>query len=219
MRHLRIASALALAGVTVLAVTGTTLASHRPASTAKYGTLTVNITLAGGTVWGKVSIAPLKKTCTVKKCTYKVKLGTKLTLTETPVDSATWPFSKWVLNKKSAGSKTTLKFKMGKSDTVTAVYVLPPSSGTLTVNITSTGTVWGTVHISPLGKTCNAAQCTYNNVPLNATETASETATDSGTWPFGGWTLNGNSKGTATSVQFTTSTKDTLTANYCDGHC
>src|SRR5579862_585676 len=122
---------------------GTTFASHQPRTNARhatsYGKLTVNITLASGTVWGSVSISPLKKTCKVARCTFKVKQGAKLKLTQTPVDQTTWPWGGWTLNKKNGGFANTLKFKMGKSATVTAVYQLPE---TLTINITKTSTLW-----------------------------------------------------------------------------
>lgn len=207
-------SIVALSGAAVTqAQTGSP--RHDGAST---GTLTVNITRTGGTVWGRVKIKPLGKTCNKTTCLFKkVKLGTKLTLTETPTNSASWPFSHWTVNKRAAGTGTTLKVKMSKNLTVGVVYVLP--GGTLTVNITSTGTVWGKVKIDPLGKTCTTATCTYKNVPLSQNLTLTETPTDSSTWPFGGWTLDGADKGKATTVQFSMNQKDSVTAFYCDGAC
>jgi len=201
---------------------GTALAApqHGRARTAatKYGTLTINITDTGGTVWGTVSAKPLKKSCDKSKCTFtKIKIGTKITLTETPTDSSTWPFNGWTLNKKGAGSATTLTFKMAKTDNVTATYVVP--GGTLTINITDTGTLWGKVKVEPLGTVCDMAKCTLKNVALGQALTLTETPTDESTWPFGGWTLNGSSKGTATTLQFNMASSDTVTTFYCDGSC
>jgi hypothetical protein len=53
-------------------------------------------------------------------------LGENLTLTETPVNSTTWPFSGWDLNGTDKGTGTTLTFAMDQNDTVDANYVLAP---------------------------------------------------------------------------------------------
>jgi hypothetical protein len=181
------------------------------------GTLTINITKASGTVWGKVLVKPINKTCTATNCKYKVKVGTKLTLTERPTNSTAWPFSNWKRNGKNDGTSATVKFKMAESDKVSAIYMLP--GGTLTINITDSGELWGKVKVDPIGKTCDAETCTYKNVTLGQNLTLTQTPTDTSTWPFSGWTLNGTDKGKADTLQFSMDHTDTVDANYCAAPC
>ena len=217
--HRRAATAVVAALALALLAAAPAGAAGSPAKAAKttYGTLAINITKTGNTVWGKVSVKPLKKTCSAATCTYKhIKVGTAIILTETPTNSTTWPFDHWALNGTNKGGATTLKFKMAKTDKIGVVYVVP--GGTLTINITDEGELWGKVKVAPTGQTCTRAKCVYKNVPLGETLTLTETPVNSNTWPFNGWDLNGSGQGTNTTLSFTMAQTDTVNANYVLAH-
>lgn len=98
-------------------------------------TLTVKITKASGTVWGKVTVDyksggkwKMLGSCKKAKCKMHPPAMVKLQLKEKPVDSTTWPFKDWKV--KNGGKTTTkmgkkLKFEIkGSKATVKAIYVL-----------------------------------------------------------------------------------------------
>ena len=118
MNTLRTATLTLLAAFTFIAVSSAVPAS---ANVLAPGKLTVSITNTG-TQWGKVKVSSINKTCAKASCSYKVKVGTKLTLTEKATDSSTWPFCGWTLNGKSKGTASKLSFKMGSKDKVSVTY-------------------------------------------------------------------------------------------------
>lgn len=79
------------------------------------------------------------------------------------------------------------------------------SMAKLTIKVTDTGTVWGTVKVKytvagkSTTKSCNAASCKYN-VPKGAKLHLSQTPTNTSTWPFKRWTIKAGST-TKTSVK------------------
>lgn len=96
----------------------------------------IHITTTGGTVWGSV-VAHYKKgaaaktaRCSKSTCTWKIPSGTRLRLSETAADSATWPFKLWQIRPTSGhakphtskGTSVTLRVKSGYS--ITALYVV-----------------------------------------------------------------------------------------------
>ena len=84
----------------------------------------------------------------------------------------------------------------------------------LTIHITQTAIVWGRVSVSPGGKTCSNATCTYSKIAKGKMVTLKETAVNTQTWPFAGWTINGKSDGKASSITFKLTKATKVTATY-----
>ncbi|HEV3310369.1 MAG TPA: hypothetical protein VG815_07615 [Chloroflexota bacterium] len=83
----------------------------------------------------------------------------------------------------------------------------------LSIKITDTGTLWGKVSVSPGGKTCKSASCSFQ-ITKGASVTLKETPNNSTTWPFSGWTLNGKNAGKARTLKFKMSKAETAKATY-----
>lgn len=85
--------------------------------------LTINITPHGSTAWGMVTgsysynahVIKLSS-CNKPTCVAKVHAATTVHLTETPVASATWPWSNWTVKAVNAGGST-------RSSTATRINV------------------------------------------------------------------------------------------------
>lgn len=97
--------------------------------------LTINVTNTGGTVWGTVKTSSTyhgttsTSSCNLPSCTTQIHAGTKVHLSQTETNSATWVFQKWTLkaahggfNKSNTSSSAVLlandSYKIG------AVYVV-----------------------------------------------------------------------------------------------
>lgn len=101
--------------------------------------LTIHITTTGGTVWGKVTVRysfrhhVKRHSCARASCTFAIPSGFTLHLSQSPTNSSTWPFSRWLMHQ--SGSRTRpLKgrapsFKFTRNSTLTAVYVLSGNQG------------------------------------------------------------------------------------------
>jgi hypothetical protein len=102
------------------------------AGAAKTHKLTVTITDTG-TLWGTVKVAytaagkSKTKTCAKTKCSWSLATGTKVTLTQTPTNSTTWPFKEWQVKTGSTKTNVTtspLKLTMNAPYSVNALYVV-----------------------------------------------------------------------------------------------
>lgn len=110
--------------------------------------LSVDVTQAAGTVWGTVTVKDGGKSYTVSSASQKIPLacGSEATLTQSPVDAATWPFAGWKSNGQTSKSGA-FTLKVQGSAKVAAVYVLAgaqssgssPSSGS---SSSSSGSGW-----------------------------------------------------------------------------
>lgn len=107
--------------------------TNPPASTtASSCILTVNITQAGGTVWGTVTVVDGSVNTTVTSASQQVSVpcNSTATLSEAAVSSATWPFTNWTLNGDSGAyssttkSGTTISVPVKAATSVTATYIL-----------------------------------------------------------------------------------------------
>src|SRR5690348_16523953 len=84
------------------------LASGAPgvsqAATAHMSPVSIAITATGGTVWGtviaryKMGQKSSKHACSAASCTLQVPTGVTLHLSQTPRNTATWPFKGWQIS-------------------------------------------------------------------------------------------------------------------------
>ncbi len=89
---------------------------------------------------------------------------------------------------------------LGAQRSVTYGHTRPTAKlSFIAVRITPTGTVHGTVTVSPPNKTCHAAICKYAIAPRK-TVRLTERATNPSTWPFKGWKVNGKKRGKAATI-------------------
>lgn len=192
-----------------------------------FGTLTIQISTSAGKALGSVAVAPLNKTCSKATCTFKrIKAGSKLTLTETPVDPVKRPFEGWTVNKKAVGASPTLTFTMRSGDRVVGGQFT--FYGTMLINITATSQVWGIVKLGPAlnptgatikfcnhGTTAGQAQCGFQ-FPVGTQLFIGEAPTDVSTWPFCDWTVNGVAAGTPgdSEIHITMGSSETVNAKY-----
>jgi|SRR5579872_4632027 len=127
-------SALAASVLLLTSAAGAFAAASNSHANAGKDKLAVNITTTGSTVWGTVKASwksgskTTTKTCSHSKCSWNLPAGAKVKLTQTPLDSQTWPFKSWTVKqngktKTSSASSTKVKLSSPKV-TVTALYVL-----------------------------------------------------------------------------------------------
>ncbi|MDQ2745127.1 MAG: hypothetical protein M3Z66_22915 [Chloroflexota bacterium] len=112
-------------------------ASPHRQSRVRMDQVTVRITATSGTVWGKVSARFREAgkyhavSCRKSSCKLKVPNKTRIQLTQSPANNATWPFKDWVIKsqgKTRTSTSSAPSIKVSGAVTVTAVYVLHQSS-------------------------------------------------------------------------------------------
>lgn len=119
---------IALFTLTMAGVSGAHAAQLAQPSHAPMVKLTIKITDTG-TLWGKVKATWKggKASCHAATCHVKVPMDAKVTLTQTPTDTSTWPFKDWTIKQGSNTKQSKapkLHVTVKKPVTVTAVYVL-----------------------------------------------------------------------------------------------
>jgi hypothetical protein len=134
----------ALAGLSSILLLFTLLAAAPPSLAAQHlqaktDRLSIAITTTGSTVWGKVTVKythaghKTSAACTTAHCQFHVPQGTTVHLTQSQMDAATWPFSKWQLKSATKTinvTTSTATIHMTGPMTVTAVYVLKQAPAT-----------------------------------------------------------------------------------------
>lgn len=124
----------ALALLTTLAACGSSSPATSPSAAGC--TLTVDITATGGTVWGVVTAKAGGQTHTLSQASQSLSVpcGSAVTLTQSPTNTATWPFASWTVNGDKGQFTNTretvpdLQLKVDGDTTVTAVYTTPSGS-------------------------------------------------------------------------------------------
>ncbi len=127
-------SALAAIALLVSSAAGAFASAPQAHTHASKDKLTLNITTTGSTVWGTVKASwksggkTTTKACSQSKCTWSLPASAKLKLTQSPLDSQTWPFKSWTVKeggKTKTSSATSMTVKLTSSKVrVTALYVL-----------------------------------------------------------------------------------------------
>jgi hypothetical protein len=101
--------------------------------------VTLKITVTGSTVWGTVNAKytfqqhTTTRSCSAASCRLHIPQGVTLHLSQTPADSATWPFQDWRVKspqRTRTMSASSIKVKVTGTLSVKAIYVLAQSSST-----------------------------------------------------------------------------------------
>ncbi|HZU13393.1 MAG TPA: hypothetical protein VFB58_11185 [Chloroflexota bacterium] len=125
----------------LLPLGSSSLAASSPANVRSHAgrmaAVTISITTTG-TVWGKVTSKYTVKgrtttrSCATATCTLRVPRGATLHLSQSPIDSSTWPFKDWkvtVNHRTSTMMGSAISVKVSGIVRVKAIYVVAGGSG------------------------------------------------------------------------------------------
>lgn len=135
-----LAISTALIAITALLFGGaanTLAAQHAARHSTSVAALTMKITDTG-TVWGTVTLvyrhagATVHKSCNAAICRLSIPKGARVRISQTPTNSTTWPFQKWIVrvgNASKISTATSVTVAVSRPMTISAVYVLASSGG------------------------------------------------------------------------------------------